>query len=147
MKVWQKLRLDRAFTLAEVVIATSLSALVIGGSVYGYVLAAKRAEWSAYRLAANSMALGRMEQARACKWDPLGFPPVDELVSSNFPITTNILDIPISRTNIVYATNYTTISVISTNPPVKMIRVDSTFRFLNRGVFTNTVVTYRAADQ
>ncbi len=127
--------------------ATGLAVMVIGGSIYGYVMGARRAEWSAYRLAANSLALGRVEQARASKWDPQGYPAVDELVSSNFPITTNILDIPISRTNIVYATNVTTITVISTNPPLKMIRVDTSWRFLNRGNFTNTVVTYRAADQ
>jgi prepilin-type N-terminal cleavage/methylation domain-containing protein len=136
------------FTLAEVVIATALAALVVGSSIYGYVIASRRAEWSAYSLAANSLAIQRLEQARAAKWDPLGFPPVDELVSTNFPVvSTNVLDIPISKTNIVYATNITTITVLSTNPPLKMIRVDCIWPFLNRGSFTNTVVTYRAPDQ
>ncbi len=127
--------------------AAALSAVIVGGSVYGYVMSARRAEWSAYRLAANSMAMGRIEQARASKWDPLGYPAVDELVSTNFPDVVNILDIPISKTNIVYATNTTTISVISTNPPLKMIRVDCRWRFMRQGNFTNTLVTYRAPDQ
>ena len=135
------------FTLAEVVIATGLASLGIGGTIYGYVLSAKRAEWSAYRLAANSQALGRVEQARASKWDPLGFPPVDELVQSNFPPLVSILDIPISQTNIAYATNITSISMVSTNPALKMIRVDTSWTFVGRGSFTNTVVTYRAPDQ
>ena len=127
--------------------ATGLAALAVGGTIYGYVMGARRSEWSAYRLAANSLAIGRVEQARAAKWDPLGFPPVDELVQTNFPVTVSVLDIPISRTNIVYATNVTTISVISTNPALKMIRVDTSWRFVREGTFTNTVVTYRAPDQ
>ena len=31
---------------------------------------------------------------------------------------------PFSKTNIVYVTNYTSILTVSTNPPVKMVRVD-----------------------
>lgn len=142
-----KSKADQAFTLAEVVIASGLAALSAGGIIYGYVMSARRAEWSAYRLAANSMAVGRLEQARAAKWDPLGYPPVDELQSSNFPVAAGVLDIPISRTNVVFATNVTTISVVSTNPPLKMIQVDCSWRFLDQRSFTNTIVTYRAPDQ
>jgi hypothetical protein len=136
-----------AFTLAEVVMTTGLAAIVIGGSVYGYVTAAQRAEWAAYSLAAHSLAMQRVEQCRAAKWDPLGFPPVDELVATNFPQQINTLDIPVSQTNVVYATNFTVISVVSTNPLLKMIRVDCCWTFMRRGPFTNTVVTYRAPDQ
>jgi hypothetical protein len=136
-----------AFTLAEVVITTGIAAITLGGSIYGYVTAAHRAEWAAYSLAAHSLAMQRVEQCRAAKWDPLGYPPVDELVATNFPIEINVLDIPISKTNIVNATNFTTITTINANPPLKMIRVDCTWAFLKRGPFTNTVVTYRAADQ
>jgi hypothetical protein len=138
---------ERAFTLAEVVIATALAALVVGGSIYGYVIAAQRAEWSAYSLAAQNLALQRLEQTRAAKWDPLGYPTVDELLAANFPAQVSVLDIPISKTNIVYATNYTVISTISANPPLKMIRVDCVWPFFNRGSFTNSVATYRSADQ
>ena len=135
------------FTLAEVVISTALGAITIGASIYGYVMAAKRAEWSGYSLAAHSLAMQRVEQARACKWDPMGNPPVDQLVSANFPIQINILDIPMTGTNIVYATNYTTITTISTNPALKMIRVDCLWKFLSKGPYTNTVATYRGPDQ
>lgn len=137
----------RAFTLAEVVITTAIAAIVMGGSVYGYLAAAQRAEWSAYSLAAHSLAMQRIEQARAAKWDPMAFPPVDELIPTNFPQQVNTLDIPVSRTNVVYATNFTSISSISTNPSLKMIRVDCCWMFMSRGPFTNTVVTYRAPDQ
>lgn len=135
------------FTLVEVVIATGMAAITVGASIYGYVISAQRAEWSAYSLAAQSLAMQRVEQCRAAKWDPMGFPPVDELVQSNFPVQINMLDIPVSGTNIVYATNFTTISTISTNPALKMIRVDCHWRFGKTGVHTNRIVTYRAPDQ
>jgi hypothetical protein len=138
----------QAFTLAEIVIASALGMITIGASIYGYILSAQRAEWSGYSLAANSLAMQRLEQARACKWDPLAWPPVDELVSANFPpVTTNILDIPMNGTNAVYATNYTTITTVREFPPLRMIRVDCTWMFIDRGPFTNTLVTYRAPDQ
>jgi hypothetical protein len=138
---------QRAFTLAEIIIASCLGMITIGASIYGYVLSAKRAEWSGYSLAANSLAMQRIEQARACKWDPLAFPAVDELVSTNYPMQINILDIPTTGTNIVYATNFTAITMVQANPPLKMIRVDCCWMFLNKGPYTNTLVSYRAPDQ
>lgn len=136
-----------AFTLAEVVIASGLAAMTVTAVIYGYIQSAKFAEWTSYSLAAQSLAMQRLEQCRGCKWDPLGYPPVDELVSTNFSNQVNILDIPISGTNIVYATNYTVITSLATNPPLKMIRVDCVWPFLGRGLFTNTTITYRAPDQ
>ncbi|MSU20294.1 MAG: hypothetical protein EXS30_02740 [Pedosphaera sp.] len=137
----------RAFTLAEVVMAMAISALVIGGIIAGYTMSAQRAEWSSYSLAAHSIAMQRLEQTRAAKWDPQGWPQIDELVSSNFPARVEVLDIPISGTNVVYATNITTITSMSATPPLKMIRVDCSWMFLSRGPFTNTVATYRTSDQ
>ena len=151
---------ERGFTLVEIVIATALSAVVLGGMIYGYVLSAQRAEWSAYSLAANSLAMMRIEQARAAKWDMQAWPIIDELVAINYPVSQEVLDIPIrtsdvvysngipvSGSGVVYATNITTISYLSTNPPLKMIRVDCLWMFMGRGPFTNTVVTYRTTDQ
>ena len=105
----------------------------------------KTAEWAAYSLAAHSLAMQRIEQTRAAKWDPAGFPPVDDL--TNRPPAVDILDIPISGTNIAYATSITTIATVSLNPPLKKIRVECVWPFVNRGLFTNVVVTYRAPDQ
>lgn len=137
----------KAFTLAEVVISICIAALALGGIVSGYILSSDRAEWSAYSLAANSLAMQRVEQARACKWDPLGYPPVDKLVTTNFPTTVDVLDIPISLTNKVYGTTYTSITIVRADPPLKLIRVDCVWPYRGRGIFTNTVLTYRAADQ
>ena len=134
-------------TLMEVVMALMVAAVAMAGTVAGYILAASRAEWSAFSLAANSLAMMRMEQARAAKWDTQAQPPVDQLEPANFPVETNVLDIPISGTNVVYATNFTTITTLSTDPPLKMIRVDCVWPFARRGPFTNTMITYRAPDQ
>lgn len=134
-------------SLAEVVIAIAISSMSISATVTGYMLAAHRSEWSAYSLAAQSLAMQRMEQTRSAKWNPNGYPPVDMVKPTNFPMVLEILDVPIAGTNIVYATNITTITTVSANPPVKMVRVDCIWRFLNRGFFTNTIVSYRSPDQ
>lgn len=160
----------------EVVIAMGVAAIAIIATVEGYIFAAKRAEWSAYNLAAQSLAMQRLEQARAAKWDTLATPDVDELVSTNFPAMVNILDIPVTgealastvaamfpvklatagavtayaRTNgitFVYATNYTSIWTVSSTPPLKAVQVDCVWSFMERGLFTNSVITYRAPDQ
>ena len=121
--------------------------VMMSGIVSGFIQATSQAEWSSYSLAAQSLANQCLEQARSAKWDPSASPPVDQLQSSNFPTLTQILDIPITKSNIVYATNVVTITTISSSPPLKMIRVECTWPFLNRGNFSNTVTSYRASDQ
>jgi prepilin-type N-terminal cleavage/methylation domain-containing protein len=149
------------FTLAEVVIALAISALLFAGLVLGFIESSRRAQWSADNLAAQSLALQGLEQARAAQWDPLAQTPIDNCVQSNFPpVTTNILDVPISggnTNNYIYATNTWTITTINTNItgnnvsyPSKMIRVDCTWLFKSGArttLFTNTVSTLRAPDQ
>lgn len=127
--------------------AIAISSISISATVTGYLLASHRSEWSAYSLAAQSLAMQRLEQTRSAPWNPSGFPAVDQLQASNFPMALEILDVPIAGTNILYATNFTTIATVSDNPPVKMVRVDCVWRFANRGLFTNTIVSYRSPDQ
>lgn len=110
-----------------------------------YTQAAVNAEWSAHSLAAQMMAISGMEQARAAKYDPRG--GTDELVATNFPVRVDKLDLGTSLGLFTYATNTTTISVVSTNPAVKMIQVDCTWSFPRKGVFTNSAYTYRGANQ
>lgn len=140
-------RHERGGSLVELVIAMAIAVVTIGGSVKGYLLTAHKAEWSAYSLAAHSMALQRVEQTRAAKWDPGAWPPVDRVIPGNFPPLTNVLDVPISGTNIVHGRVFTTVTSIAANPPLKMIRVDCVWPFHRHGTFTNTVITYRAPDQ
>lgn len=143
-------RRQEGFTIAEVVMALMVSGLLIIAIVTGFVNSANRAEWSGYSLAAQSLAFQGVEQARAAKWDPLGYPPVDNLTVGFLTNTINILDIPINGTNIIYATNVFTISVISANPPLRMVKVDCIWPFKNGRrnlIFSNTVSTFRAPDQ
>lgn len=138
---------EAAFTFPEMLMTLAITLITMGGTVSGFLQSANQAEWSAYSLAAQSQAMRGIEQARAAKWDPRGYPAVDEVVSTNFPVFVDVLDVPMPGGNITYATNRVTITQISTNPRLKMIRVDCTWKFMNRGVFTNTVFTYRAPDQ
>jgi type II secretory pathway pseudopilin PulG len=144
---WGGRRRRDAFTLTEVVISLVIAAVTCVSIISGYVFTAQAAEWSAYNLAANSLAMQRMEQTRAAKWDLKAADPVDEFRQTNFPARVEILDIPISGTNVVRATNVTTITTVSTNPPLRMVRVDCSWEFKNGRVFTNTITTYRGPDQ
>jgi prepilin-type N-terminal cleavage/methylation domain-containing protein len=154
MKILQqtgkKARRNGAFTLVEVAISMAIAGIAVGGIVFGYLQAAKRAEWSAYSLAAHSLAIQRLEQTRAAQWDPtVG---VDELIT----LTTNgspakiILDVPRSGTNRVYGTVTTSITNVIINSQtnlLRMITVQCVWPFPSRGWFTNTITTYRAPVQ
>ena len=137
------------FTLAEVVVAIAIATLSFGGVIYGYVLTADRAEWSAYSLAAQSLAMQGVEQARAAKWDPKAWPPVDELGLTNYA-EVDTLDVPVSGVPVL-ATNYISVSLVSQSPPLRQLRADCVWSLNNgrrsRGPFTNTVFTLRTADQ
>lgn len=134
-------------TLTEVIVSLAIGGLVYGGILSAYVQSTNRAEWTAYNLAGHSLAMQRLEQARAAKWDTQAAPPTDQLVASNFPVTVDILDIPISGVNITYATNFVTISSVSSDPPLKLIQVETVWPFHDGRIFTNAVSTYRAPDQ
>jgi Tfp pilus assembly protein PilV len=137
------------FTLAEVVVAIAVATLAFGGVIFGYVLTADRAQWSAYSLAAQSLALQGVEQARAAKWDPKAWPAVDELGVTNYT-QVDMLDVPVSG-RAVQATNHISVSVVSQDPPLRQLRADCVWCMTNgrrsRGPFTNTVITLRTADQ
>ena len=137
------------FTLAEVVVAIAIATLSFGGVIYGYVFTADRAQWSAYSLAAQSLAMQGVEQARAAKWDPKAWPAVDELGVTNYT-QVEMLDVPVSG-QAVQATNYIRVTAVSQDPPLRQLRADCVWSLRNgrrsRGPFTNTVVTLRTADQ
>jgi len=134
-------------TLVETMVSMAIAVVTISGTINGYILSANRAAWSSQSLAAHSMVMQRMEQVRSAKWDTAAYPPVDRVVPASFPAVTNVLDIPVSGTNIVTARVITTVSTVSANPPLKMIRVDCIWPYLSRGWFTNTMMSYRSPDQ
>lgn len=130
----------------EVVMSMAIAAVAASCIVSGYLFSSSSVEHSGASLAASSLAQRTLEQTRAAKWDTKMTPVVDELVASNFPVSVSILDVPQRGSNVVYATNYTRISTVSTNPALRMIQVDCVWRFMNRGLTTNTILTYRAPD-
>lgn len=139
------------FTLTEVVISLAIATLGFSGVLYGYVLTTDQAEWSSYSLAAHSLAMEGVEQARAAKWDPQAWPSIDELGVTNF-VQVTTLDVPVSGGNPTYATNYISISAVQTYPPLRQLRADCVWSLpyrkgRTRGPFTNTVITLRAPDQ
>jgi len=144
--VQNRRRDDGAFTLIEVVVSMGIAVLMVAGILSSYVLSARRAEWSAYSLAAQSLAQQALEQTRAAKWDPLATPPADEVLTIRFPAVTNVLDVPQSGSNAVPAIVRVYITNVSTNPPLKQVRAECEWPLLGR-MFTNSVVTYRAPDQ
>ncbi len=140
-----------AFTLLEVVVSLVIATLTFSGVLYGYVMTIDRAEWSAYSLAAHSLAMQGVEQARAAKWDPRAWPPVDELGVTNYAQVLT-LDVPVVNGNQTFATNYVSVTTLSASPPLRQLQADCVWMFsyrkgLCRGPFTNTVVTLRTADQ
>jgi prepilin-type N-terminal cleavage/methylation domain-containing protein len=135
------------FTLAETMISIVIMATCFAGYIEGYILVANRAQMSAYSLAAHSLAQQGVESCRSAQWDTSIYPAIDYLQQSNFPNKILLLDVPTSGTNYVWATNFTTISTVSTSPPVRMVRVDTVWAYYSRGLFTNTAVTYRGPNQ
>lgn len=135
-----------AISLVEVLVAMAITGIGVFAAVTGFANASKQAESSAYVLAAQCQALERLEQVRAAKWDPNADPVVDQMVATNFPVLIKVLDIPRKDLK-VYATNITTITTISVSPPLRMMRVDCIWPWINKKVYTNSVMTYRGPDQ
>jgi len=135
-----------AMTFIEVMIALSITGLVVVGIVKGYYFCTKSAEKSALSLAANARAMERIEETRSAQWDTSKFPTIDYLVSSNFPDKTVTLDMTGTGTGVSQATLVTAISQISATPPIKKIHVDCIWSFDAKAV-TNSVETCRSPDQ
>ncbi len=131
----------------EALVSMVIVAIMAVATINGYLFSTNRAEWSSHSLAAHALALQRLEQSRAAIWSVAGETPVDELTAANFPTLHTSLDLAVAGTNAVPAAVYTTITTISASPPLRQIRVECVWPFRNRGLFTNQLTTYRAADQ
>jgi len=144
-----RLSLRAGMTLVEVVVALAIASLTVLSLVGGYIFTTMSAEKGGLSLAANARALERLEDTRGARWDVSSWPVVDELWATNFPTETVILDLSGEGAGATYATNFTTITQISTSPPLRRIRVDCVWQFRNRqfaALFTNTVETCRGPD-
>ena len=154
----------RAFTLAEVVIAIAIVATVLSSMTVAYTQATRRAQWAGYQLAAQALAIQTLEQARSAVWDQSqNLNQITNLNLANWAYSSGVmtgyswtnLDLPISGTNVVRATNFVSVRMLnlngSTNPlvQIQMIQVNTVWPFLwgnvNR-LYTNTISTYCAPD-
>jgi hypothetical protein len=141
---WSRARL-RAFTLAEVVMATAIAALFCTAIVQCYMIGSRRAQYAACSFAANMQAMKKIEQVIFANWIP-------SYGTTNIfnPALTNInqdnLEMPVANTNLITCTNYTTVTQLSTNPPYLMIRVDCVWGFNGLGTYTNTVAVLRGPN-
>jgi prepilin-type N-terminal cleavage/methylation domain-containing protein len=135
-----------AFTLIEVAVAMAISVLVMAGMFQGYTMASRRAQFSSYQLAANAMAMQQMESIVAATWVVSGTSVTNIFSSSLTNTQVAALCLPNTATNLVYATNYATVTQVSTNPPYVMVQVSCVWNFMGMGTFTNTVAVLRAPD-
>jgi hypothetical protein len=138
-------RLTEAFTLVELCMAVFIMALVFGGILTAYIQGARRAEWSGYSLAAQSVGIQQIEQAWSANWDLVaGTNNLTNLNVKGWTWTsstqtgsgwwTNTLDLPVSGANVVTVTNYVTVRLYNpfgTNVPVQMqeVTVDTVWPF------------------
>jgi type II secretory pathway pseudopilin PulG len=137
---------SRAFTLIEVAVSTVIAALVMAGMFKGYTMASRRAQFSSYSLAASAMAMKQMERIVASQWVISGESVTNIFNPALTVVQTNALGMPSNGTNLVYATNFATVTLLSLNPPYLMVRVDCVWNFMGMGVFTNTMAVLRGPD-
>jgi len=157
-------------TFWEVLIAVVIVAMMFGTIFNGYLIGAKRAQWTGYSLAAQALCVQTVEQTRSAVWD-IAFSKT-EITNLNLAnksltfsgpnwimtgFTTNVMDIPWKGTNYVMATNYITVQTVfengTSNPWVQLqsIRVDTVWPYDNWGNFstqsyTNSICTFIAPD-
>ena len=142
-----------AFTLVEVVICTFIIMLVFGAIIGGHIQTSYRAEWTGLSLAAQAAGVQQLESAKCAVWDPQQTPVQDEI--NKLPrVTSTLLDLPVSGTNTVYATNTVTVTLLQnvvngTSYSNYLVQVDTVwpFRWKNQTVYyTNTIAAYYAPD-
>jgi prepilin-type N-terminal cleavage/methylation domain-containing protein len=145
--IQQKRRRAAGFTLEEVIVALSIVGVTMSATISGYVNVAKRSDWASRNLAANAAAAQRLEQVQAARWDTAAFPVVDEVNAASFPSVEVALDVPQKDAVPTRAKLRTTVEQISSEPPLKMVRVECLWTSLDGRAFTNTLTTYRSPNQ
>jgi Tfp pilus assembly protein PilV len=133
-----------------VVISMALAAVAVGGVIACYLMAAQRSEWTTASTAAHQLAMDRMAQLRAARWELAweGEPGRNELVPGG-PVWDPPVALAVPQTggNDLWATNQVTVADVGIDRPLMLLRVDCVWSLPMRGPFTNTLVSYRAPDQ
>jgi Tfp pilus assembly protein PilE len=134
-----------AFTLAEVIMAGAITAVLCAGIVKTYTLASLRSQYAACSLAANMQAMRKIEQVIFANWVP-SYGITNIFNPALTTVETKNLEMPVAITNVISCTNYTTVTQISNNPPYLMIRVDCVWGFNGLATYTNTVAVMRGPN-
>jgi type II secretory pathway pseudopilin PulG len=132
-------------TMVEVVVALAISAVLLAGIFGGYMMISRRAIYASYSGAANALAMKQMEQIVSASWIPTyGVTNLFNPALTNSQ--TNLLGMPGVTNNLIYATNYASLTQISQVPPYVMIRVDCVWGFMDMGTHTSTVAVLRGPN-
>jgi hypothetical protein len=108
-------------------------------------MGSRKSQYAACSLAANMQAIKKIEQVIFAQWVPsYGTTNIFNPALTN--IDTENLEMPVANTNVITCTNYTSVNLLSTNPPYLMIRVDCVWGFNGLGTFTNTVAVLRGPN-
>jgi len=133
-----------AFTLIEVVFAAAIAGLVMAGMFQGYTLVGRQAQFSACSYAATATAMSQMEQVIAANWVPSP-PYINNTLLTLSSTNPGNLCLPSAGGSVINCTNITQVTLVSSNPPYAMIKVQCIWTMPNYGgVFTNTVAVLRA---
>jgi prepilin-type N-terminal cleavage/methylation domain-containing protein len=164
VRSWIRRTPPPGFTLVEVVVALAIIAVLFGGILSAYIQSSRQAEWSGYSLAAQAIGIHKIEQARSAVWDYSI--TKNELTNLNLlawsynaatkvgtGYSSDVLDLPVSGTNVVTATNYVTVKLLTltgfTNVQVQMVSVDTVWPFVSytgTHLFTNRTASYFGPD-
>ena len=71
----------------------------------------------------------------------------NELVKNDFAEGPVPLDMPLTGTIPLMATNYVSVTRLPVDRPLFLLEVDCVWTLMGRGPFTNGLVSYRAPDQ
>lgn len=134
-------------TLVEVIVALGITMLTVGAVVEGYIFCTTASAKDSLNMAATGRVMQRIEEVRSARWDTSSFPPVDQLVATNFPDKNISLELNGEGVETVPATVKTFITDISTTPPLRRVRVDCIWLFKGSEPVTNSIETCRAPDQ
>ena len=145
----------KAFTLIETLVAFFVVLLVSAGIIASYIQANRMAKFSSLSFAAQSLAVSGAERMRAAAWDSQlspytnGFGTGDELVGTNSlngSYTNYVLDAT-QPANLLWATNYLSVTTNQNSPQVRELRSMVVWKFpLTGRLQTNLIITLRSPD-